>query len=727
MARLRAKLAAVVTAIALILTVPTAYGHMGMGLGMGFGNGPHQSNNSVASSGFLTSITSTPVAMQNLLLGSYDLSSASAHWTNNVSGGNVCGGGPCTTTAVNVSGVTLPDSTTGTVTSLTIPQVSTANTFSTITANVGATVNSNPVGYGVWAQMQTPGCTLYMSYSVGTTFNRVAIPYNGGAWTQIQGSIPATSPFTYAQSPQPQIGINKYDSSQASSSGACTVYLTGAYTIKQPYDQLVTYADVKQGGPIATTTTYVSGGSSKSLGTYNKTGGGTGNLRFRDFSLLTASPSNPIISPNTSETWQDGGISNAYLSQDFQYGGYYWGFVNCTNSVDHTAWMSFCLYKSNDANNLVWTEDTTSAPYFQVYGSTFANPSVSAVGAGFTASASGTATWTGGGCPVPPVIAVTTNSSGQLATATPSPNNGIGTGSCPAGAWPGASGTSWSYSGVGTPSTPGSFTFAGVRGTGTINSFQLHSAWYPFGCNVGGTAYSFCIAFSASNASVNFQTYLGYSNSIDSGWTLYGCTLGSMSCAAPTPIIAAQGSQNIPAGNSGYNVVGIKNVGGATGTNYMYAADGNLGGPVSSVFAAPANTSIANSGTAWVYQGQLLPTKLSGVDWDYGAAYQDTFAFQNHCGFFEVFYTAQNNAGFGVYGTQKQLIGYAIGPTPTGPWFKYQVGPIIPGTAPLWGGLAGGDSVANEINGNFVYTGNYDNGVNVSAAVGATMPQGTCP
>jgi hypothetical protein len=73
----------------------------------------------VTSTGFLTAVTSTPVSMQNLIPGSYDLSSASGFWTLNASSG-------LTPTSVNVSGVTLPEGSTGTVTSLTIPHVSAA-------------------------------------------------------------------------------------------------------------------------------------------------------------------------------------------------------------------------------------------------------------------------------------------------------------------------------------------------------------------------------------------------------------------------------------------------------------------------------------------------------------------------------------------------------------------------------------------------------------------------
>lgn len=669
------------------------------------------------SPGFLAN-TSTLVSMQNLIPGSADLSSATGNWTT-------VAGGVAGLTSTVASSVTLPDGTTGNVTSLTIPHVTAANTYAVITAAVASNINANPVGFGVWATMQTPGCTIWMTYSAATTFVRVPITYTDGvSWVKVQGNIPPAT-YTTAQSPAPQIGINRFDVSQSANAAACTVLLTGAYTTKSPYDQLISYSDVKLGGPIATTTAPVSAGISKPLPAH---------VAFRDFSLLN--PVNPMTSPmipqTTTEVWRGGGLSNPYVSQDFQFGGFYWGFANCTSSAGHGQWLSFCLFKSADGLT-GWTEDTANAPYVQVFGSILANPAVSAVGSGFTASATGTATFTGSGCSTPPVIAVTTNSSGQISAATPSPNNGVGTGSCPPGGWPTAAQTTlWSYSGVGA-GTGASFTFSSKLGTGTMLDFQLHPAWLPFGCNVSGTAHPFCIVYSTQGSGGIFQTYMAYSASdvIDGIYTPLGCTVNTQ-CTAPTPVITTQGAQGIPQSLGSYNTISVKNVGGATGINYLYGPAGGLDGTQSSYFSTSANSATTGSGTTWAYQGQVLPPKISGVDWDYASGngfYQDAFVFLNHCGFYELFGTSYSAAGFGgALGTTQQLVSYAVGASPTGPWYRYQTGPIIPGNSLLWPSpILGGDTAVLEIGGTFIYTGNFDDAVSKSAAVAATMPQGTCP
>ena len=624
---------------------------------------------------------------------------------------------------------TLPDGTTGNVTQAAYPTIRNGTeNYSLINTSLSSIGGANSFTVGFWAKQITSIGTgnLYDGINVGLVFERAAIP-NDGNWHLVTAHVPAGT-FGGMSSPAVQIGINQFDTVQQGGTPAITIELTGAFIVYDPYSSIASYSysNVKAGGPLATT------GSALTVTAPSIPC--PAHVAFRDFlnvsTGLTPYSGNPFLSENTSEVWRSGGVSNPYIQSQFQSGGFYWAMSNCTSSAPggEPLWMSFCLWKSTDG--LHWTEDTTNAPNLLTPGAILAKPAVSSVGSGFTASASGTAIHTGGSCGVQPVIAVTTNSSGQISTATPSPNNGVGTGSCPQGGWPGSSDTNWIYSGVGSGSGA-SFTFSATKGKAanpTPSWFQLHPAFLPYGCSDGTTAHSFCVLYSAFNSSGNDNIFMAWSDTIDGVYTPLGCA-GPGVCSTATPVTYV----NLPTGNQLQGLPSIINVGGATGTNYIYVIEGgNNDGPQNDIFSTPASSSTTTSGNTLTYIGidGLNFGTARHPDWDYAggsSGFVDPYVYLNHCGFYERFYTSYNGSGNAPFTTVHQIIGYAVSNSPTGPWWKFD-NYIIPPRSPMYyGAIYLGDSAVIELNGQFIWTGNYDNGSTVSRAVAATMSQGTCP
>jgi hypothetical protein len=138
------------------------------------------------------------------------------------------------------------------------------------------------------------------------------------------------------------------------------------------------------------------------------------------------------------------------------------------------------------------------------------------------------------------------------------------------------------------------------------------------------------------------------------------------------------------------------------------------------IYTTPASG--PNAGTVITFQTIGLQPLASGVDWDFGANYQDNDPFFNKCGFYEYFYTAEGN---NVAGTGKgQVIGYAVSNSPFGPWWKY-TGPIIPPTSPMYFGQTYiGNSAVNVANGRFIWSGNTSNGTTGFTA--AAIMQDAC-
>jgi hypothetical protein len=462
--------------------------------------------------GFLPGGTGNFV-VKNYSKNSNDFNPADGYWVAQN------GGGAGAITASTVSGVTLPDGTTGSVTQINIPAVTAGTTaYSVIQSADGNGLGAYATTHAVSARVVSGTGTPYTSITSTTNFFSNPIT-NDGAWHQI---VNTATPYAVANN-NIQIGVNEFDPAQRAGTGALTIYLTGDYWVGTQYAQIITYAMVKTGGVLATTGTEpLQAQISVPLPAHTA---------YRDPSLFTPYSGNPFLSESTTEVYRSGGVSNPYIQSQFQSGGFYWAFMNCTSTTEDD-WLSFCLMKSTDGLN--WTEDTLNAPYLQAYGSIMANPTVSSGGSGFTAG-SGTATWTGGGCGVAPVLAVTVAST-TISAVTPSPNNGIGTGVC-AGGWPIGSQTTWSYSGVGSGSGA-SFTFASLKGTGSTPNpsyYLLHPSFLPYGCNDGTTAHAFCVLYSALGSGTVQNIYMAWSNTIDGVYTPLGCA-GPGVCSTATPV-----------------------------------------------------------------------------------------------------------------------------------------------------------------------------------------------
>jgi hypothetical protein len=621
-------------------------------------------------------------------------------------------------TIANVSD-TLPDGTTGTVSRAVFGATTTGTAqFSVLSYANTSLLGPYAISFPIWAKVTSGTGTLFTSISRSTTFFNASIT-NDGQWHEI---IPATTGNVFGNNNVTlQIGLNQFDPAQRTPTASITVELTGAALVGTQYASVIPYSAVKIGGPLATV------GTSGLVGTF--TVPCPPHVAFRDPAKIVPYVSNPIVS-EAGEPWRDGGVSNPYIQAQFQSGGFYWAFANCTSSATHNDWMSFCLFKSPVTDGLNWTEDTTNAPYLQTFGSILAKPTISAAGSGFTAG-SGTATWTGPGCGPNPLLAVTVAVT-TISAVTPSPNNGVGTGACPspAGTWPTGAGTTWSYSGVGAGSGA-SFTFASVRGTGSGPSWwQLHPAFLPYGCNDGTNPHTFCVIYGAQTSGNVGFLYVAWASTVNGVYTPLGCA-GPGVCTGATPI----SQLNQPTtGLSNVQVPTVFNVGGSTGTNYIITTSGSTAqsGNQFNVWTTPANPATTTSGNTLTYVYNAGFTLTSGVDWyspNTASNLIDPYIFQNHCGFYELYYTVLNTTSSAAPFTnsKQQIVAEAVSTSPAGPWYQNPE-PFIPTSSSMYGGAVFfGDSAAVEIGGQFIYTSNNDDASNTSRAMAATGPQGNCP
>ena len=533
-----------------------------------------------------------------------------------------------------------------------------------------------------------------------------------GTWSQSMSRPGNFSPNSLAIGVQ--LGINTFDTvNQVSSTGSVVVNFSYGFLVRRPSDALITMADVN--GPLATTTAAVSANLTKPC---------PPGVAFRDFretlpaTGLRPFPNNPIILQSQTELYQSGGLSNPYVtSVPLYYNGFYWGFANSTPTIDHSAWTSFSLYKSHDG--ITWTEVTTNAPYLQAFGSIFANPTVAAAGTGYGATVSGTLTWTGSNCSTNPVANVTTNGGGGIATAT------YVSGICTHALWP-TTQTTWSPGGGLSAGTGAELTYVSVRGTGTNSSFyQLNPSFLPYGCTISSVHHQFCVEFGTSNPAQSLlQTYLAWSDTVDGVYTPVGCT-GPGTCASPTPVIAGACTTTTcptvtPTGTiANQNLPSIINVGGPTGTNYTYTSAGVVGNTQMQIWA----TAAIPTGAAFTWAQTAVPAPITGT-WDAtaSATYANPMVLRNSCGFYELYWTAVSlTPGFGGSPNKEQVVGYAVSNSPLGPWWKYSA-PIIPVNSPLFNGIIFiGDTSPIVINGRYIWLGNFDNGTNLSEAMGAAM------
>lgn len=618
-------------------------------------------------------------SVTNSLLNSNTFSS----WTANTSAG---------ITAVVTSGATDPLGGT-TASSIAFSTVTGAGKLGVINETTSS-IGSFPLSFNFWAKV-TAGSgngTIYGALSVGTTFANAPIP-SDGLWHRITVNV-TPDVFTNVQNPIAQIGINLNDTAQAASTGAITVSVWQASIITNPIAPYISAANVA--GPLATT----SGAVTATINIPCPPG-----IAFRKFSPLLPAKSNPILSENTNEVWQAGGVTNAISgSRPFWANGFYWAFADSIPTLDRISWPSFSLFKSR--NGLSWTEDTTNAPYLQIAGSIFANPTITTAGAGYSASASGTMTWAGSGCPVPPVLNVGTNPSGAITTAS------YASGSCTT--WPTAGGTTWTPSGIGTPSTPAAFSFAMVRGTGTISLWQRHAAFLPHGCTISSSFHPFCVVYSGGTTSFgSFNVYMAWSDTINGVYTPVGCT-GPGTCASPTQMLASNSHLPTSIGASQGSISTV-NVGGASGINYLVTAFSQNGGTTIPLWTTPGTPVGAN--LTWA---GIALSAVPSTSWDTGATFTDPMIVRNKCGFYELFYTAKKAAGF-FSTTIQQVIGVAIGPSPMGPFWR-AAAPVIPVTSSLYFGTNFiGNSSIMVVGGQEVWTGNYNNATTQWRAVAATM------
>jgi hypothetical protein len=665
----------------------------------------------VTASGFLPNCAGQ-FSVANYISNSNDFVPADGYWSS-------IGLGVAAPTVTTVSD-TLPDNTTGNVSKAAFPAVSSGTSnYSLLYYRQSVFPSYYPSAFGVWAKVVSGTGTLFTSISPTAASIYADAPItNDGNWHLILANWSGEALGGGRALTTLEIGIQQSDPNQQASVGATTIELTGAYFVELQSANVPSYANVKVGGSIA------AAGTNPTVGTI--VNHCPAHVALRDFTKWSLYSGNPIMQGNPNEVWAGGGRGNPVIQAQFQSGGYYWAWNGqCFPSpaVANLQYTGQCLYKSTDGLN--WTEDTLNAPYLFLTGSNMFNPVINSPGSGFTASASGTATWTGGGCATPPVIAVTTNSSGAIATATPSPNNGLGTGSCPVNARP--TGTSWSYSGVGSGSGA-SFNWNQTEGTQAAPGparWELHPNFLPYGCNDGTNPHNFCVIYSAEDASNTGHLYMAWSDTVDGVYTPMGCTSGPCGSTVPATLV------NYPL--FGYNSPGtpfVINVGGATGTNYIYvyAGSGGDAGIEYAILTTPANKSNTTSGNTLTFLQDAGFTSTSGVDW-----YQPTTRtklidfgiFLNHCGFYEMYFVVENASspsppwapGSPAY---LQIMGEAVSNSPTGPWYQLQQ-PVITTNS--------GDPAAIELNGQFILTSTYNSPISPFTGAGFAMlgPQGACP
>lgn len=608
----------------------------------------------------------------------------------------------------NSSGVAAPVVTGGqtdplggtTAASVVIPAVSGASKFSAISETSPSSQILFPSYFAVFAK-QISGGNLYISQSASTNFTTSLIT-NDGAWHLIT-TLSATSQYTL--SPGLQIGINTFDTHQSTGTTGGTVLLWNALVTTAQIVPLLTASNF----PSSLQTTTVAVTQTLNLPC-------PAHVAFRNPAPITPFVSNPFIpassyglNVNTS-----GGTSNPFINAPLFSGGFYWGFANATSAATHSDWMSMSLYKSTDLIN--WTEVRTNAPYLQTFGSIFANPTITSAGTGYSASASGTLTWAGSNCLSPLVLNVTTSAGGVINGAT------YASGACTT--FPIAGQTTWTPSGIGA-GTGAAFSFASVKGSGGTNApvwWELHAAWLPFGCNEAGTAHAFCIVFGAfsDTGGTNGRLYMAFADTIDGVYTLHGCVSGV--CATPTIISVTIAGVT----NAQQTMPAVVNVGGATGTNYIYTHNNDQAATYTNAWTTSANSATAGAGTSLSLVNTAIQPALS-TDWDVGTTKQDSQVIFNECGFYEYWYTATNQVSGIPPSGKAQIIGYEVSNSPAGPWWKMNA-PFISPSSPLYNGTQDiGDASANVLNNMFIFLSNADGGVNPSTANGASMPTGVCP
>ena len=224
---------------------------------------------------------------------------------------------------------------------------------------------------------------------------------------------------------------------------------------------------------------------------------------------------------------------------------------------------------------------------------------------------------------------------------------------------------------------------------------------------------------------------MAWSDTVDGVYTPLGCSSGSCGTVTPATI------HNLPI--SGYANPGtpyVFNVGGSTGTNYIYVysgrGDGGSGANYS-IYTTPASSANTTAGNTLTFLQDGGFTLVSGIDWEQpttGTQLVDVGVFLNHCGFYEMYFTFQNYNNpppsppflpppAGNNPDNWQIFGEAVSATPIGPWYQLQT-PVTETDS--------GDPAPIEINGQFQLLSPYNAGTPITGAGYALIgPYGTCP
>ena len=192
--------------------------------------------------GFDPSITAVNFGITNWALQNNDLS-VSATWPTSGFGA------PAAPTVTTVSD-TLPDGTTGNVTRIAMPAVSSSGTnASEIHQSFGTSViNNKTMTGGIWIKVTSGAGPIWFNlHSASGVFERLSIPTTDNLWHLYTISIPPAA-FAVGDTDQFQLGVNQFDTSETGGSAATTFEATGAFLSDGNDWKVLAYADVKAGG-----------------------------------------------------------------------------------------------------------------------------------------------------------------------------------------------------------------------------------------------------------------------------------------------------------------------------------------------------------------------------------------------------------------------------------------------------------------------------------------------
>lgn len=481
--------------------------------------------------------------------------------------------------------------------------------------------------------------------------------------------------------------------------------------------------------------------------------------------------------------YQQGGLGNPFVGSPVAhqaagtYAGKDCGFTSTTdgqiNGTNHNAWPASVVFCGTGRNIYNYVEAQLGNPQLLIPGYTLAQsgqnggtppcastctPSQSGIAAtSFSITAGGVVTVTLSSA-VNPGPGANVIVSGLTGTPAASFN-----GNYMAIAPTGGGTTSLTYQG----SCTSGCTSSGLSGAATValsvpwNSYTLHGSWVPQittgpnagkACQVNGAYYAFCLLFSGeanANGGGVPNTFLAYSNTIDSGYCVYNqyfpanCNNGSPTAPGgptvnqPTGVMVSANS-NIQIGQLPTVVcVPVRCPAGAT----LYAVTPSSN-QANSGFVLWQST--AGLATSWTTAGWLTQP-VAATDWDAGGTRIDPFVYQNRCGFYEEFWTSYKGSEWqpptgGTAAKKDQAIAYGVSSDVRGPVYKLNnaywaplgngsgaitgpTGGIISMNSTMYNSFStiGETNVFDDAIGNLYWTGNTDSGNATSAGVGGQM------